>query len=145
MQDETMPDEDIDESANKYQDFGIYLARALNNILRQRRISYDLADKAIRATVLGAGMHTLQLTGSTIDYEVDCLPLRNLPLIKIDGSDQKNLATNIRKAIELKQIDWSKVPVALSLTGLDRNQLQYTRMKNLAETSGPGTGGDASC
>jgi len=134
MQSATAADAYIDDRANEYQDFGIYLARALNQLLRQRKIKFEVADKAIRATVLGAGMHTLQLSGSTIDFAIDCLPLRNLPLIKIDGSDQKHLAANIRKAIELKQIDWSKQPVALSLVGLDRNQLQYTRVKHLAET-----------
>jgi ethanolamine utilization protein EutA len=117
---------------NRHQDFGVYLARALNQTLRDRHVKFVLAANAIRATVLGAGMHTLQLTGSTIDFAYDSLPLRNLPLIKIDAADQTNLVANIKRSIALKEIDWSQQPVALALTGLDPNQLQYARVKQLA-------------
>jgi ethanolamine utilization protein EutA len=118
---------------NKHEDFGIYLARALNQSLRKNKINYVVAANAIRATVLGAGMHTLQLTGSTIDFAADCLPLRNVPIIKIDLREQTNLTNGIKRALATMQIDCSKQPVALALTGLDRKELQYPKVKQLAE------------
>ncbi|XPE23391.1 ethanolamine ammonia-lyase reactivating factor EutA [Shigella sonnei] len=42
----------------------------------------------MRATVIGAGAHTLSLSGSTIWLEGVQLPLRNLPVvIPIDETD----------------------------------------------------------
>ena len=117
---------------NIYQDFGIYLATALKEKLKQSGRAYNLAVNAIRATVLGAGLHTLQLSGSTIDFASESLPLRNLPLLKIDAKDSTRLVANIQQALHLKELDWSKAPLTLALTGLDSRGLQYQYMKNLA-------------
>jgi len=117
---------------NHYQDFGIYLAAALERKLKQSGRPYTLALNAIRATVLGAGLHTLQLSGSTIDFAQESLPLRNLPLLKIDAKDSTRLVANIQQLLLLKELDWSKAPLTLALTGLDSRALQYQYMKNLA-------------
>ncbi|MBS1992254.1 MAG: ethanolamine ammonia-lyase reactivating factor EutA [Cyanobacteria bacterium SZAS LIN-3] len=119
---------------NPYQDFGVYLALALKQALAAAGLKYGLADNAIRATVLGAGMHTLQLSGSTIDFPRESLPLRNLPLLKIDGRDRDNLSRNVKKALELKEIDWSKAPLTLALSGLRKEDMQYRRLSELARS-----------
>ena len=118
---------------NPYNDFGIYLARALTTRLERSDKPYSLAANAIRATVLGAGMHTLQLSGSTIEFAQESLPLRNLPLLKIDAKDSTKLVANIKQALAHKELDWSKTPLTLALTGLDAAGLQYQNMKSLAQ------------
>ncbi|MBU6450858.1 MAG: ethanolamine ammonia-lyase reactivating factor EutA [Cyanobacteria bacterium REEB67] len=119
--------------ANRFNDFGPYLARAINQALADSGITHSFAENAIRATVLGAGMHTLQLSGSTVGYGEDSLPLRNLPLLKIDVSESALIPIYIQKILTLKEIDWQKENVAFALQGLSVGQLQYTRIKALAE------------
>ena len=137
--------EQCNKDKNKHNDFGFYLAQTLKDQLDKGDLKYTLAENAIRATVLGAGMHTLQLTGSTIGCSDEDLPLRNLPLIKIDvsaidvsaiGVSVNNVETipiDIQSALALRAIDWSKKAVAISINGLQRNQLQYERVRRLAE------------
>lgn len=49
--------------------------------------------QTVRATVIGAGAHTLSLSGSTIWLEGVPLPLRNLPVaIPQDAADLPNAA-----------------------------------------------------
>jgi len=124
--------QDLPQSADRYQDFGVYLASALIEILQDKNIDFSLAPDAIRATVLGAGMHTLQLSGSTVGLQGENLPLRNAPIIKIDISATKDLFIDIQKALVQKDLDWSATAVVLALSGLHSRQLQYGRIKALA-------------
>ncbi|MBI2812430.1 MAG: ethanolamine ammonia-lyase reactivating factor EutA [Candidatus Melainabacteria bacterium] len=55
------------QSDTEYGDLGIFLARALLRELKTRKIHFHIPPHPIRATVLGAGIHTLQLSGSTVD------------------------------------------------------------------------------
>ena len=61
-------------------DLGPILGRAI----RQSRLcqgSYRLGRETIRATVIGAGCHSAQLSGSTIFLRNVALPMKNLPVI----------------------------------------------------------------
>ena len=40
-----------------------------------------LGEQTIRATVIGAGCHSAQLSGSTVFYQNICFPLKNLPVV----------------------------------------------------------------
>ena len=42
---------------------------------------YVLGQETIRATVIGAGSHSAQLSGSTVFYQNICFPLKNLPVV----------------------------------------------------------------
>ncbi len=69
---------------------------ALGQAIRESRLcrqSYRLGSEAIRATVIGAGSHSTQLSGSTIFYRNMTFPLKNLPVVtelsglsQLDGS-----------------------------------------------------------
>jgi ethanolamine utilization protein EutA len=64
-----------------HQDVGPLLA----NAYRQGRIysGYQVMEgtETINATVLGAGAHTVNVSGSTITIAEECLPLRNVPAV----------------------------------------------------------------
>ena len=45
--------------------------------------SYRIGSEPIRATVIGAGSHSAQLSGSTVYYEQVALPLKNLPVVAV--------------------------------------------------------------
>ena len=63
-------------------DLGPELGRAI----RESRLcsgAYILGTETIRATVIGAGCHTTQLSGSTVYHQNIRFPLKNLPVLKI--------------------------------------------------------------
>lgn len=71
-----------------FADIGPLLATALHDHPRLREMNVQFPAQTVRATVIGAGAHTLSLSGSTIWFEGVQLPLRNLPVaIPIDETD----------------------------------------------------------
>lgn len=62
-------------------DLGILLGRALPSAFAERRLKYHVSELGIRATVIGAGAQSLQLSGSTIKVKGANLPLKNVPII----------------------------------------------------------------
>lgn len=74
-----------------FADIGPLLATALHDHPRLREMRVQFPAQTVRATVIGAGAHTLSLSGSTIWLEGVQLPLRNLPVaIPIDETDLVN-------------------------------------------------------
>ena len=64
----------------EFGDMGPVLGRAI----RKSRLcagEYVLGTETIRATVIGAGCHATQLSGSTVFCQNVCLPLKNLPVL----------------------------------------------------------------
>jgi ethanolamine utilization protein EutA len=71
-----------------YGDIGVLLGRALRqsgicNALRLLR-----GGETIRATVVGAGSHTVSLSGSTVFYTEGVFPLRNLPVLRLTPEEE---------------------------------------------------------
>ena len=74
-----------------YGDIGVHLGKAF----RQGRLYSDFkliqAKETIRATVVGAGTYTTSISGSTIAYSESILPLKNIPVFKLDKSEEAKL------------------------------------------------------
>ena len=69
-----------------YGDVGPLLAEAIKNNEVFEKIKQFPAMETIRATVVGAGTHSVNVSGSTIRFEKSLLPMKNVPVIKIpDG------------------------------------------------------------
>lgn len=47
------------------------------------------AKETIRATVVGAGSYTTSVSGSTITYNRDVFPLKNIPVLKLSDEEQQ--------------------------------------------------------
>lgn len=73
-----------DEKMNRFEfsDLGGLLGDALVAKLRSSGLDVKIPNQPIRATVTGAGMFSMQVTGSTIDFDINCLPIRNVPLVR---------------------------------------------------------------
>ena len=56
------------------------------------RGEFMLGKETIRATVIGAGCHSAQLSGSTVYYKNIRLPLKNLPVVPLDSREQTDPA-----------------------------------------------------
>ena len=67
-----------DAEAFAYGDMGVLLGRAIKESPLCQ--SYRLGEQTIRATVIGAGCHSTQLSGSTVFYADVELPKKNLPV-----------------------------------------------------------------
>lgn len=80
----------------RYGDLGVLLGQAIGRSALCKA-EYHLGTETIRATVVGAGTHTTELSGSTICCSGAELPVHDLPVIRIDGLN----AEQIRKKIGL--------------------------------------------
>ena len=61
------------------------LGPVLGRMIRQSRLcagAYVLGNQTIRATVIGAGSHSAQLSGSTVFHQNVKFPLKNLPVVR---------------------------------------------------------------
>jgi ethanolamine utilization protein EutA len=86
-----------------YCDMGPLLAAALREHPRLREMNVQLPAQTVRATVIGAGAHTLSLSGSTISLSRVTLPLRNLPVAI--PHDEINLAERWEQALVQLDLD----------------------------------------
>ena len=68
-----------DYPAGAFGDMGPELGRAIRES-RLCRGEYFLGTQTIRATVIGAGCHSVQLSGSTVFYQNITFPLKNIPV-----------------------------------------------------------------
>ena len=117
-----------------YGDIGVLLGKAI----RQGRLcsSFRLisARETIRATVVGAGVYTTSVSGSTIEYTQGLLPLKNLPALKLTpeeerrcfAGDRQMLAQRMRWLLEQSESEH----MILALRGL-RNP-GFQQLKTLA-------------
>ena len=71
-----------------YGDLGVWLNEALKEKISKRKLKVSFVDSAIRATVIGAGSHTIQLSGHTVHADQSLLPLKNIPLLKAKSTDK---------------------------------------------------------
>ncbi len=76
---------DCVENRRPYLAFGD-MGPALGQTIRESRLcdsQYRLGSETIRATVIGAGCHSAQLSGSTVYFRNVTFPLKNLPVVQV--------------------------------------------------------------
>ncbi len=74
------------------------LGPLLGNAIRESRLcagQFHLGEQTIRATVIGAGCHAAQLSGSTVYYRDIAFPLKNLPVLEAEGLDGAAIARQL--------------------------------------------------
>lgn len=101
-------------------DLGPELGRAIRTSSLCRR-EYILGTETIRATVIGAGCHTTQLSGSTVYHQNIRFPLKNLPVLKISE------VSALRE-----KLSGQERQVVVSMVGIQSPS--YRQIRELAET-----------
>ncbi len=104
----------------KFGDIGMLLGRAIAKNLDFNKIKIHKSNETIRATVVGAGTHTTEVSGSTISYDESKLPVKNIPVVKVSPQDEKNsdsIASSIKSQLELYKNNQTLSQVAISLSG----------------------------
>ena len=106
----------------------------LGRTIRASRLcqgEYRLGDQTIRATVIGAGCHSAQLSGSTVFYRSVAFPMKNLPVAKVeDGFDPGKISETLTQ----QEAD----RVVLALPGIQAPA--YDQVKAMASAIAEGFG-----
>ena len=117
-----------------YGDLGVLLGRAIRKSALYARGNHIPLGETIRATVMGAGLHTTELSGSTIFYRNMEFPLKNLPVARLSREEealpQEELVSKIRESLDRMAAGDS--PCVLSMEGL-RNP-KFSELCKLADT-----------
>ena len=104
------------EDVFRYGDVGILLGQAIASSPAFSKIQRIPANETIRATVVGAGSHITEISGSTIDYDHSILPSKNLPILKLLPEEEVS-RQSIAQAISRK-LRWFEVEGVLQLTAI---------------------------
>ena len=115
-------------------DIGVLLGQAIASSPAFQQVSRFRGTETIRATVVGAGSHATDLSGSTIFYRDISFPLKNIPILKLTAREEKAPAEELSAAIRDK-LGWyadqgGLVQLALALRG-EQNP-SYARIQALA-------------
>lgn len=110
---------------------------ALGQAIRRSRLcagAYRLGTHTIRATVIGAGCHSAEVSGSTVFCRDTDLPVQNLPVAVLTEKEQEDPQIIAEK---MGQMDSQQV--VLAMPGYPSPG--YTQVTALAEAIAKGTGG----
>lgn len=99
----------------RYGDLGVLLGRSI----RQSSLcagDYVLGRQTIRATVVGAGSHATELSGSTVYVRGAEFPVQNLPAVTFTAAEQQS--EELPRLIQSRQRVYGNEPTALIFPGL---------------------------
>lgn len=105
----------------KYWDIGLLLGKYLRKSLIFSKKEVLESAETIRATVVGAGSHTAEISGSTIAYREQILPVKNIPILKLAQEDETLTVTELGQRIQEK-LNWHRIEetpqIALAIRGM---------------------------
>ncbi|MGG1516502.1 ethanolamine ammonia-lyase reactivating factor EutA [Paenibacillus oryzisoli] len=120
----------------KYEDIGLRLVEALRQSTELQKWKWVPPAETVRATVLGAGMQTTEISGTTIQVESSRLPVKNLPIFHlafrnhlVDGECQ--IVEAVERALQLYDPLREGINFAFYLSGLPH--LRFREVQQLAE------------
>ena len=104
----------------RFGDIGVLLGKAIRADPDLSRVERFTSIETIRATVVGAGTHTTEVSGSTIQ---GTLPLKNVPILKVSEEDEASLETlkaSILNQMPLYMPEGKAEQLAIAFTGEKR-------------------------
>lgn len=124
------------ESIATYNDIGMLLAQNIEQSEIFDAFTVEAPLETVRATVLGAGMQTTEISGATIQIDSSKLPLKNIPIMKHDFQQQleqgvKTLPKTFEQAKRIFDTVQTESNFALSLTNIP--YVKFNEIQILAE------------
>ena len=115
--------ETSDKDIFRYGDIGLLLGQKIAKSKLLTAFETIPSIETIRATVVGAGSHTTDISGSTITYKEEILPLQNIPILKLSKEDES--LANFSKLDEIIQtkLKWFETNEEQQLIGLSLDGL----------------------
>ncbi|AOY75787.1 ethanolamine ammonia-lyase reactivating factor EutA [Clostridium formicaceticum] len=106
----------------RYGDIGILLGKAIAASPWLETSKVIQASETIGATVVGAGTHTTEISGSTITIEASILPMKNIPILRLsredEGLDHHQLSRRIAEKLDWFRLENDHQLVALAMKGI---------------------------
>lgn len=124
--------------AARYGDAGPLLAAALREAGRAQPYKLVKPAQTVRATVIGAGMQSADISGATVFIDPGLLPLRNVPVLPLpveDSDPRTALDERVGRLMEtgLRLFDpAASPPFAIALRG-PRGRCTYAFLQHLAD------------
>jgi ethanolamine utilization protein EutA len=111
-----------DNGVFRFGDIGMLLGEAIRKSSIFERFEILVPAETIRATVIGAGTHTVDISGSTINYTRDIFPVKNIPILKVSAKDEDNdyemIAESIKEKLRWFHLEGEEQQVALAIKGV---------------------------
>ena len=101
----------------RYGDIGVLLADAIRGS-RLCEGRFVFGTQTLRATVVGAGSYSTELSGSTVTCAHAEFPVQNLPAVTLSQQEQQFSAQALAAVIEKKLAVFGGEPAALSMAGI---------------------------
>jgi ethanolamine utilization protein EutA len=114
-----------------FHDFGPLLGQSIRQTIADHNINLIKSREPIRATVVGAGNHTVNISGSTIVYSPEILPLKNIPVIQLFLADEQEQLDLLGQKITAKTALYPQQTVAIAFRG--QQSPRYTEIKVMAD------------
>lgn len=104
----------------RYNDMGIILGQEIQKSRFFTDLNVIEPTETIRATVVGAGSHTADISGSTVSYDKETLPMKNLPVVKVPFEENRisDFSNELMKRLEWFKLEGEFQKVAVAFDGI---------------------------
>lgn len=106
----------------EYGDIGVALGRAIYGSSWVQETKVVLAAETIGATVVGAGTHTTEISGSTVTLAPSLLPMKNIPILRLNPEEEaleyQALSHRISEKLDWFSLERDSQQVALAMKGI---------------------------
>lgn len=113
----------------RYGDIGVILGSEItkSDIIKKFKVLKPY--ETIRATVIGAGSHTTEISGSTIFYNRNFFPLKNIPILKLNKNEEASdvIAGAIKKKLNWFRVNNEPQQIAIAFKGEDKHSFKYIK------------------
>ena len=123
-----------EEDVFKYGDIGLLLGASIAQSKLVSHFNLVEPSELIRATVVGAGSHTTEISGSTITYSEYPFPIKNVPVFKVPYeyiNEPSKFANVMKEKLKWFEVEKNNQKVAISFTGNQR--ASFSEILSLAD------------
>lgn len=126
---------------SRYGDFGPMLGQMLQQVRERKTYPFRWIEpeQTVRATVIGAGMQSTEISGSTVHIKPELLPIKNLPILKLElaREEWENPVRLHQEASSVYELGLrlygssTAIPFALALSGI--GYCSYALLQRIAQ------------
>lgn len=126
---------------SRYGDIGPMLGQMLQQVREREMYPFRWIEpeQTVRATVIGAGMQSTEISGSTVHIKPELLPIKNLPILKLElaREEWENPVRLHQEATSVYELGLrlfgssAAIPFALALSGI--GYCSYALLQRIAQ------------